>query len=192
MRSEQSGLCAAHNRLYKIWHSMLNRCNNAGHANYKNYGGRGIEVCGEWVSFKSFCAWALANGYEDSKTIDRIDNDRGYSSKNCRWADKKTQARNRRTNVMYEYNGVSKTLPEWAEVYDLNVITLVSRVVRMGWPMEKALNTRPASKTGFYEIKGQSKHLREWAAGCGISPEALYLRMKRGKSLSQAIGASPC
>ncbi len=76
---------------------MKKRCYNPAYKIYKDYGGRGITVCAEWLhDFVAFRDWALSHGYQDDLTIDRIDNDKGYSPDNCHWATMKEQRVNQR------------------------------------------------------------------------------------------------
>lgn len=103
-------------RLYNIWDSMKRRCHNPNKDNYKLYGGRGIRVCDEWRNdFKTFYDWAIANGYTDDTTIDRIDPDGDYEPGNCRWVGADVQARNIRHNVYlsYKYKVHGKKKPKY-------------------------------------------------------------------------------
>lgn len=83
-------------RLYNIWSNMLARCQNENNPQFDDYGGRGITVCPEWHDFSTFAAWAAVAGYSSNLTIDRIDNDSGYAPRNCRWATRLQQSRNKR------------------------------------------------------------------------------------------------
>lgn len=89
-------------RLYAVWKSIVNRCANPNNKRYKDYGGRGIKVCDEWLhDYESFRDWAYATGYDPTAkrnicTIDRIDNDGNYEPSNCRWVDMKVQCANKR------------------------------------------------------------------------------------------------
>lgn len=139
-------------RLYNIWAGMKQRCYNVNCAYYKNYGGRGITVCDEWrTSYSAFKEWALANGYKDGLSLDRIDVDSGYSPSNCRWATAKEQSRNRRNNRYITFNGETLALAAWAERTGINKDTIYMRLAA-GWSVEKTLTTpvkqykkRPAS-----------------------------------------------
>ena len=84
------------NRVYRIWHGMRDRCNNPNSKDYEAYGGRGIFIDKRWNNFETFHTWSMKNGYTDELTIDRINNDEGYSPGNCRWVDHFTQNSNRR------------------------------------------------------------------------------------------------
>lgn len=84
-------------RLYGVWKTMKSRCRNPAVAGYENYGGRGIAVCEEWsADYSAFRDWALRTGYQEELTLDRRDNEKGYSAENCRWVSRTTQNRNQR------------------------------------------------------------------------------------------------
>ena len=90
-------------RLYGVWNSMRSRCYRPADKHFHHYGGRGITVCNEWLNnFQAFYDWAMSNGYDENAprgqcTIDRIDNDKGYSPDNCRWITIQEQQFNKRT-----------------------------------------------------------------------------------------------
>lgn len=115
-------------RIWYIWQSMRFRCKR--HKNYKN-----ISVCKEWTRFEPFYDWAINNGYSDDLTIDRIDNLGNYEPNNCRWADYKTQGNNKSTNVRIEYDGVTHTIAEWADITGIESATIAWRL-HHGWPKE--------------------------------------------------------
>lgn len=129
-------------RLYSIYRNILSRCYNKHIKHYKNYGGRGIIVCDEWLKdFSYFYEWALKNDYKKDLTIDRIDVNGNYEPNNCRWVDMKTQSRNRRANHLVRINNETRPLISWCEEYNINYKTVRDRLKR-GWSYIDAL-TKP-------------------------------------------------
>lgn len=124
-------------KLYRVWCSMKERCNNPHNKSYKNYGGKGISVCEEWSkNFSSFALWAEENGYAEGLTIDRIDGKKGYSPENCRWVTVAEQNRNYSRNHFITYNGETKCLADWADFFDIKRATVLFRI-RQGKPLNE-------------------------------------------------------
>ncbi len=137
-------------RLYRIYKKMYRRCYCPETKYYKNYGGRGITICPEWLGengFPNFYDWAMANGYKENLSIDRIDNDKGYYPENCRWATAKEQANNTRSTVYLTYKGETKPASEWAEITRIRQDTLTMRK-RNGWSDEECIEIPVGSKHG--------------------------------------------
>ena len=125
-------------RLYRIWHTMKNRCYNCNSKRYNDYGSRGIEVCNEWLNdFSAFRDWSIQNGYQEHLTIDRINNDGNYEPNNCRWVSNVEQQNNKRNSVYIQYRGETKTLAQWSKILNKPYNTLRNRLQR-GWSIEQA------------------------------------------------------
>ena len=123
-------------RLYGVWFSMNNRCDNPKCKAYKDYGGRGIKVCDEWKkSVNNFYCWAMNNGYKEGLTIDRINNDGNYEPDNCRWSTPKEQNVNKRNTI--KLSGVS--LKELSDKYNIPYYKLKYRY-NLGWNLQQILN----------------------------------------------------
>ena len=131
-------------RLYNIWNSMRQRCNNPKNRAYHNYGGRGIKICKEWDNFATFRDWAISTGYDEKAaygqfTLDRVDVDGSYSPDNCKWITMREQGLNKRNTVKLTYNGVTMPLKMWAKTLNLNYSTLWKRY-SLGKTPEQILN----------------------------------------------------
>ena len=126
-------------RLGRIWYNMMSRCYNAKNGAYDRYGGHGVIVCAEWHDMRKFFTWAMVNGYKSDLTLDRIDNNGNYGPENCRWADKYTQANNKKNNHRITVNGRTKTLAEWEREMNFPSGTIRNRLSK-GWDEERAVN----------------------------------------------------
>lgn len=126
--------------VYDIWAGMVARCHRVNDSeHYRRYGARGITVCDRWrYSFENF--YADMGDRPPEMTLERKNNDLGYSPENCVWATRKTQQRNRRGVRFLTIDGVTKPLVEWAELRGVPAKLLADRVFTRGWDHERALN----------------------------------------------------
>ncbi len=149
------GLCIEKKHpLYKRYYSMKERCYNLNSLAYKNYGGRGINICKEWLEdVMNFYNWAMANGYQEHLTLDRIDVNGNYEPSNCRWITDYEQRLNKRNNKLITINGQTKTITEWAKISNLNLHTIYSRI-RYGWKDEDLLKNKTV---GYEYLKNRTR-----------------------------------
>lgn len=143
-----------HSRLSNIFHNMKKRCYCSNSKDFYNYGARGITISKEWLNdekagfgnctkgFLAFQNWALANGYEEDLTLDRIDVNKGYSPDNCRWVTKRAQSNNRRNNFYVHYRGIIQSLADWCKELNLNYEKIYRRLHDSNWSVEKAFETK--------------------------------------------------
>lgn len=131
-------------RMYRTWTNIKSRCYNRDVSSYKHYGAKGITMCSKWVnSYEAFRDWSLANGYRDDLSIDRIENSKGYTPDNCRWADATEQSRNRDYAWHITIDGVTKHAKDWCREYNVNYKTACTRKYR-GWDHGEAVTTNSA------------------------------------------------
>jgi AraC-like DNA-binding protein len=186
---------------YNSWAAMKQRCFYADNIGYDLYGGRGITVCDEWLTFEGF--FNDMGIRPDGTTLDRIDSNGNYTPFNCRWADTDTQCNNRNNNFYISFNYEIKTATEWAnELGDISADTIIKRINR-GWLPEEALmlpigtknnNTKSEAsiatqfKPTLIEHNGKCQSITEWANELGFSnPSVLSKRLRRGVSVSVAL-----
>lgn len=133
-----------HNRMgkttgiYRSWHHMKDRCTNPNDQDWKDYGGRGITVCKEWLPFIDFRR-DMEKDWKPGLTLERIDNKLGYFKDNCYWGTRKQQARNTRRNRSITCFGKTQCLAAWAEEYNIPYGALLARIDKLDWTLKDAL-----------------------------------------------------
>lgn len=154
---------------------MKRRCYNPEEKFYKDYGGRGIKVCDEWMDKKeghgNFQKWAVENGWEEGRSIDRIDVNGNYEPSNCRWATPEEQANNRRNNNYVTINGVTKTTSEWARQIGISQNAFTGRI-NSGWTGEELL--KPKFKPLKMSKAEMAKEIRAWR---NLEEQGLLVRL---------------
>lgn len=185
-------------RLSNILTNMKQRCYNPKNNNYKFYGERGVTICDEWLNtertkgncskgYVAFRDWALSHGYTDKLTIDRIDNDKGYSSDNCRWVSMKVQSNNLRKNIFLTYKGKTQTIHQWCEELNLNYERIRERICRKGWSVEEAFETKEKKSCRYLTYNGKTQTINEWGIELGIKPNTISSRLKYGWTVERAL-----
>ena len=146
----------SHSPIYQSWSGMRSRCQNPKNESFPYYGGRGIKVCARWSRFEHFLK-DMGSGYSEGLTLDRIDTFGNYCPKNCRWATRKQQSNNRRSNKPITFNGQTKNMREWSQVLGGSK-SLVQFRIKSGWTIEEALSY-PAKRRSN-QFSSQRQHHR--------------------------------
>lgn len=179
-------------KLFHVWLSMKDRCNNPNKKPYKDYGGRGIKVCDEWQNdFMSFYNWAIANGYNENLesgqcTIERIDVNGNYEPQNCTFKTAKEQANNRRSNIIIEYNNEKHTLMEWCEKLGLNYKRTLRRyhVMIKGNKniknIDDLFNKKSLKRNIILTYDNKTLNVSEWSRLLNIPQQTIWDRYDKG------------
>ena len=135
-------------KIRKTFYGMKNRCYKPDNCAYKNYGGRGIKICDEWLNdINSFISWSLNNGYSSNLEIDRIDNNGNYEPNNCRWVDNYIQANNKRNILNIEYQGKTQGLRKWCRELGLPYRKTHKRIYMYNWSIDRCFDK--SERVGF-------------------------------------------
>ena len=133
-------------KLYRVWQAIKRRCFNKNCKDYKDYGGRGVTICQEWLNdFMNFYNWAMISGYKEDLSIDRIDVNGNYCPENCRWVSMIVQQNNKRNSKFVTYNNQTHTISDWGRILGIKASILYQRL-KKGWSIERAFTTPPKNK----------------------------------------------
>jgi hypothetical protein len=138
--------------LYARWCMIKSRCFNKNCRSYGGYGGAGVTLSEEWMDFMNFYR-DMEPTFFPGASIDRIDNNKGYSKENCRWVTMEMQAKNKRTVPLYELDGVKLNARDWDRKLGFKGGTVRARIIGRGWSIERALTTPKKTYKGFHKDK---------------------------------------
>lgn len=148
-------------RIHKEWRSILHRCKNPSASHYENYGGRGIKVCDEWQGengFLNFYKWSMENGYADNLTLDRKNNDKGYSPDNRRWVTHQENCWNRgaRKDSRTGKAGVTMVVTRTGKIKYRSCIMVNGKNIHLGYfyNLDEAIKAREEAETKYWNMKG--------------------------------------
>lgn len=174
----------AHTPMYNVWSEIKERCLNPNNKSYKNYGGRGIVMCEEWLDYMNFHR-DMVSTYREGLTIERVGNDKGYSKSNCIWADINVQANNKRKNHFIEYAGERLTISQMARKHNMKPYIVQKRIYK-GWSVEKALTT-PVDNALTYTANGITGTLPYIADCHDVKYDSLRWYINKGKPIEEAL-----
>ncbi len=147
-------------RLYSIYNGVKKRCYARNELRYKDYGGRGIKMCDDWLNpvdgFDNFVEWSLSNEYAEDKTIDRIEVDGDYEPQNCRWISLLDQSLNKRDTRWVIYKGERLPLKVLCDSLGVSYDTVHNRLYSLGWDIERAVQW-PSQQDGSLMSKCREK-----------------------------------
>lgn len=177
-------------RIYRIYRHMINRCSNRNVESYYLYGERGIKVCEEWLNFEGFYQWSMLNGYKENLSIDRKNNDLGYSPENCQWSTVFEQARNRRNTIGSHEKAkeIRRLRAHGAKNKDIARICGVSRttvcdvVANKTWAIgERVRLKKPII---YIEHGGEKKMAHEWGKDPRVEVTASTILRRKMQGMS--------
>lgn len=189
-------------RAYAVWAGMKDRCRNPNNAKFNNYGGRGIDISESWVDFDNF----VADMGQPPKglTLERVDNELGYSKENCTWVRRVDQTRNRSITLKLTYEGETRSLAEWSEITGIPYTTLKARKQRLGYTDEECLTklvqcgmmlagktAKPKAKSDYVAPAGYKNYCNKFTKEQVREMQTLYdLGGQTFSSVGRAFGCS--
>lgn len=148
-------------------------------------------MCEEWLNdYTKFRDWSIENGYNDSLSIDRIDNSKDYCPQNCRWATTKQQANNKTVNINLTFKGETHTAAEWSKILGIKSSTIRKRL-KMGWNSEDALSVPVEDIKHYITINGETHSMGEWDTIKGYSEGFISGRILHGWDEVDAVLTPP-
>ena len=175
--SNYSAVSEVKRKTYSTWRAMKSRCENPSVNGYKNYGGRGINVCDEWNDFECFLS-DMGEPPTAGHSIDRVDNNKSYSKENCKWASRTEQANNKRNNRRITAFGETKNLNQWAESSGIKRETIARRINK-GWSEERAVSECVNDPVYKYQTPlGKFNSLPNLAKEHNLATSTCYGRIK--------------
>jgi hypothetical protein len=177
----------SHHPLYGLWKNMIGRCHSPSHPAYHRYGGRGISVCKRWRGKGGFQRFAADMGPRPTSkhSVERMNNNKGYSPSNCKWATKLEQGRNKRNNRLLTFDGKTQCVAAWAAELGITSKFIDNRL-RLSWTVDRILST-PIILGRMLTFNGKTQSVAAWARTLGISRLMLNTRLQLGWTVEKAL-----